>query len=891
MSSHLKSGSLWKNISEIFVKVGSSGGPFNNGWRSVVDGLVKVAGVWKTFFTSGLTIQQTVTISKSTNLTTNLQTLTGRNYYWSPGPPVLTYKFQWSTNSGITWTDINSGSITNPAFGSSNTKTYLLQNTAPGLYVSPNVLNLYRFKVDATYGSISGDSTSTSVSIQGPTDIVLSEGAVTGTSIELNWTTSTGAANYIVYKSTDDIFFSTLAVVSDTSYIASGLSLNSTYYFKVIPITGDSSTYPGYYGNMSNTLTASTVGLPSNSIPPTISPTTGIAGETTYSVTSNGTWNPGDSDGIYQYQWQYNDQGSLFLNISGATSSTYSPPSDFLLSYISPIRCRVRATNQAGSTDAFSNTASVSGPRVPKPILSNLVETTNGFSFSISNFDSNNTYILEYSGVFASRSGSTVTVTGLSSGQSATIGVFATRPNYSTSEIAYITGTATIPPQLATPILGDKVETTTGFYFTILNYSLDNTYILDYSGVSVSRTNSVVTVTGLSAGQSATVGVFATRPGYSASETAYMTGTATTPPALPTPILADKVETSNGFYFTITNYSLDNTYVLESSDGYVSRVNSVVTVTGLAPQQSATVSVFATRPGYSASAVATITGTALLAQYTINWNANGGTGGGTTGPFNAGTQHTAPSPGTRTGYAFINWRDSISGDYTYSVEDNGTFVPTSNITFYARWSNTFTYYVGTSTCNVLSGCYTQSPTASGPFTGSGTFPTDITEGPSTARIKTVYRTTYEAALTDAANPSCINCSTTTTTTTTTTSTTTTACTCVYSDMGTYYYAPQCCPSGSSYTGLPSGLAPNGPCCPDVNKPQTTTTTQAPTTTTTQAPQTTTTTQAPQTTTTTQAPTTTTTASPCTQYNFCGGDCFCQECHNSSGYWFDGYCYY
>jgi hypothetical protein len=110
-------------------------------------------------------------------------------------------------------------------------------------------------------------------------------------------------------------------------------------------------------------------------------------------------------------------------------------------------------------------------------------------------------------------------------------------------------------------------------------------------------------------------------------------------------------------------------------------------------------------------------------------------------------------------------------------------------------------------------------------------------------------------------------------------------------MGTYYYAPQCCPSGSSYTGLPSGLAPNGPCCPDVNKPQTTTTTQAPTTTTTQAPQTTTTTQAPQTTTTTQAPTTTTTASPCTQYNFCGGDCFCQECHNSSGYWFDGYCYY
>jgi len=56
------------------------------------------------------------------------------------------------------------------------------------------------------------------------------------------------------------------------------------------------------------------------------------------------------------------------------------------------------------------------------------------------------------------------------------------------------------------------------------------------------------------------------------------------------------------------------------------------------------------------------------------------------------------------------------------------------------------------------------------------------------------------------------------TTTTTTTTTTTSCTCVYQDMGSYYYAPQCCPSGSPRSGALSGTT-SGACCPNVNKTQ------------------------------------------------------------------------
>jgi hypothetical protein len=108
-----------------------------------------------------------------------------------------------------------------------------------------------------------------------------------------------------------------------------------------------------------------TASPPVNTVAPTIAPTSGTAGSTTYSVTSVGSWT--NSPTGYAYQWQYNDQGATFLNISGAINSSYSPPSNFFsgLFYASPIRCRVIASNSGGAgTAAFSNTATVSAPVV-----------------------------------------------------------------------------------------------------------------------------------------------------------------------------------------------------------------------------------------------------------------------------------------------------------------------------------------------------------------------------------------------------------------------------------------------------------------------------------------------------------------------------------------------
>jgi hypothetical protein len=252
----------WKRITGMFVNVSGT-------WKRITNGLVNVAGTWKRFFSSALSISQQVEISKATNGTNFLVTLTGTNYYWSPGPPVLTYYFERSINSGATWISLDSGSIVNPSFGGSTTRTLLLDNINQfsgnpiSTYVAPNVNNLYRFRVYATYGSLNAESTSTTVNVQGPTDITLSNGTVTSTTLPLSWTSSTGANSYIIeYKLSSSSTWTTFGAVSGTSTTLTGLSASQTYNVRVIPITGSGTTYPGYYGNYSNTVTVSTPALP-----------------------------------------------------------------------------------------------------------------------------------------------------------------------------------------------------------------------------------------------------------------------------------------------------------------------------------------------------------------------------------------------------------------------------------------------------------------------------------------------------------------------------------------------------------------------------------------------------------------------------------------------------
>jgi len=77
---------------------------------------------------------------------------------------------------------------------------------------------------------------------------------------------------------------------------------------------------------------------------------------------------------------------------------------------------------------------------------------------------------------------------------------------------------------------------------------------------------------------------------------------------------------------------------------------------------------------------------APVTTYTATYNANGGSGGGTS-TYTAGGATTAPGAPTRSGYTFNGWYDTSALDWNYYVGAGGTWYPPSrDITMVARWS-------------------------------------------------------------------------------------------------------------------------------------------------------------------------------------------------------------
>lgn len=88
--------------------------------------------------------------------------------------------------------------------------------------------------------------------------------------------------------------------------------------------------------------------------------------------------------------------------------------------------------------------------------------------------------------------------------------------------------------------------------------------------------------------------------------------------------------------------------------------------------------------GYAAS-IQVGPATAAPVTYSVTWNSNGGSPSvSTTGPYNSGTTHYAPSV-SRTGYTLNGWYTSSSGG-TYRCGAGGSYVPTSSETLYAQWT-------------------------------------------------------------------------------------------------------------------------------------------------------------------------------------------------------------
>jgi hypothetical protein len=171
--------------------------------------------------------------------------------------------------------------------------------------------------------------------------------------------TGTGSV-VLTYSSTAGVYSANGGTINSPGNISptGPFPSGTTYYWKVTPYTGANGT--GYAGTpVTGSIT--TAVFVSNVTAPVISPTSGVAGSVTFSVT-NGTWN-GNPD-LYTYQWRYWDQGSLYPAISGAISSQFTPSPNFTQVYGTSLTCDVTAKNTTTNSSATqrANYVSVSAP-------------------------------------------------------------------------------------------------------------------------------------------------------------------------------------------------------------------------------------------------------------------------------------------------------------------------------------------------------------------------------------------------------------------------------------------------------------------------------------------------------------------------------------------------
>ena len=189
---------------------------------------------------------------------------------------------------------------------------------------------------------------------------------------------------------------------------------------------------------------------------------------------------------------------------------------------------------RVGFTDATATktvTATPGGALVAT--FGNVVSTADGFTVQMTNYSSLYSLAISTNAGVVSQgtpSGSSLqlTVSGLTTGQSAQITVAATRAGFADGTSSVI-GNATQGAGL-TPTLDTASGTSTGFTFNVTNYDPTYTYLATTNHGTVlpgspSNSNLPFTLSGIALGTSATVTITATKSG-SASGTATITGSA-----------------------------------------------------------------------------------------------------------------------------------------------------------------------------------------------------------------------------------------------------------------------------------------------------------------------------------------------------------------------------
>jgi large repetitive protein len=449
-------------------------------------------------------------------------TLTTSNGTWR-GPPT-SYVYQWQRATAT-------GGYQNIATATSS--SYVVSEFDVGYFIKVSVTGTNGL------GSASATSAATTAVVDiAPTNTALpvisgiARNGATLTTSNGSWTSSPTSFAYQWQRASDvGGTYNNITSATSSSYVVDESDVG--YFIKVSVIATNG------IGPSSAALSAATTAVvdiaPTNTALPVIS---GIARTGATLTTTNGSWT--SSPTSYTYQWQRaSTVGGSYSDIASETGATYvvdeSDVGDF-------IKVSVIATNGVGSSAAVLSAATtavvdIAPTNTALPVISGTARTgatlttTNGsWTSSPTSYTYQwkraNTVGGTYSNI-TSATDKTYELTDADIDKFIKVSVIARNGVGSSS--AVLSAATSIVVDLAdsvVPTVTSPDATATGFTFTISNYLASYTYVLTTSKGTVSRSNDDVTVTGLAAGESATVTIAVTRTNYKpASKT--VTGSAT----------------------------------------------------------------------------------------------------------------------------------------------------------------------------------------------------------------------------------------------------------------------------------------------------------------------------------------------------------------------------
>ena len=290
----------------------------------------------------------------------------------------------------------------------------------------------------------------------------------------------------------------------------------------------------------------------------------------------------------------------------------------------STVTIQTTRTGFETGTAVSSSIKSINGSAL-NPTFSTETGTATGFLLQISNFDAAYTWTGSSSlggSVSINNSTGLVTVSDITPGTFSTVTIQTTRTGFDTgtaTSLSYksINGTA------LTPTFSSETGTATGFQLQISNYDTRTTWSGTNSAggtVSISGTG-LVTVTGLNPGTSSTVTITTTRTGYdtgTATSSSYSSSTG----SAKTPGFGAATSTADGFTLPITNFDANYTWSATNSLGKSVSISGtgLITVTGVSPGTSSTVTVRSSRIGYetgtaTSPSISSLIGTAKVPTF------------------------------------------------------------------------------------------------------------------------------------------------------------------------------------------------------------------------------------------------------------------------------------